>query len=81
MEFQKNKMKMMELGQDNEEEVDELRKYVDKLKTRVENLEAIAAGEPEAFKKGAGKGVEEIEKDWPDLSEDNKEDDSKIRII
>ncbi|MFH5832276.1 hypothetical protein ACG2F4_01355 [Halalkalibaculum sp. DA3122] len=61
LDYQKNKMKMMNQGRQNEQEVDELRKLVDSLKKRVENLEAIAAGEPEEFSRGAGLGMSEIE--------------------
>lgn len=63
IEYQKNKMAMMNRSRQNEEEVDDLRKLVNSLKGRIENLEAIAAGEPDDFTTGAGKGMEEIEID------------------
>lgn len=63
IEYQKNKMTMMNRSRQNEEEVDDLRKLVNSLKGRIENLEAIAAGEPDDFTTGAGKGMEEIEID------------------
>lgn len=63
IEYQKNKMAMMNRSRQNEEEVDDLRKLVNSLKSRIENLEAIAAGEPDNFTTGAGKGMEEIEID------------------
>jgi len=78
MEYQKNKMKMAKMGHQNEEEVEELRKYVNKLKKRIENLEAIAAGDPEEFKKGSGLGMKEIEIDEPEPKEQNEADVSKI---
>lgn len=79
IEYQKNKMKMMEQGRRNEEEVDDVRKLVNSLKTRIENLEAIAAGEPEEFKTGAGKGMEEIEIDEePSITQENREQVSNI---
>ena len=78
IEYQKNKMKMMELGHRNEEEVDELRKYVDTLKKRIENLEAIAAGEPNEFKTGTGKGLTEIEVDESNHKEENRQEVSKL---
>ncbi len=78
IEYQKNKMKMMEQGQQNEQEVDDLHKLVNMLKGRIENLEAIAAGEPDEFKTGAGKGIEEIEIDEPEASNENKKEVSKI---
>lgn len=78
-EYQKNKMKMMEQNRQNEEEVGDVRKLVNSLKTRIENLEAIAAGEPEDFKTGAGKGMEEIEIDEePSITQENREQVSNI---
>ncbi|HEX6982057.1 MAG TPA: hypothetical protein VF181_04795 [Balneolaceae bacterium] len=78
MEYQKNKMKMMERNRHNEQEVDEVRKLVNSLKTRIENLEAIAAGEPDEFKTGAGRGMEEIEIDEEPIVEENREQVSNI---
>lgn len=78
IEYQKNKIKMAKLGHRNEEEVEELRKYTDTLKTRIENLEAIAAGEPKAFKTGTGVGLKEIEIDEPNVKEENRREVSKI---
>ncbi|MDX1637445.1 MAG: hypothetical protein R3281_05725 [Balneolaceae bacterium] len=63
LDYQKNKMKMMNKGRQNEQEVEEIRKLVESLKKRIENLEAIAAGEPEEFNTGAGRGMSEIEID------------------
>lgn len=63
MEYQRNKISMMNRSRQNEEEVGDLRKLVNSLKTRIENLEAIAAGDPDDFSVGAGKGMEEIEID------------------
>lgn len=73
IDYQKNKIKMLNLSEQNEEEVEDLRKLVSSLKTRIENLEAIAAGEPEEFKTGAGAGMKEIEIDEMDYKEENKE--------
>lgn len=78
IEYQKNKMKMMDRSRQNEQEVDDIRKLVNSLKTRIENLEAIAAGDPEEFSTGAGKGMEEIEVDERDLKEENKQEVSDI---
>lgn len=61
IEYQKNKMAMMGKSRQNEEEVEDLRKLVNSLKGRIENLEAIAAGNPDEFSTGAGRGMEEIE--------------------
>lgn len=78
IEYQKNKMQMMNLSQQNEEEVEDVRKLVNSLKTRIENLEAIAAGEPDEFKTGAGTGMSEIEIDETDIKEENQQKVSDI---
>lgn len=78
IEYQKNKMKMMAKSRQNEQEVDDVRKLVESLKKRIENLEAIAAGEPDDFSTGAGKGMEEIEIDDTSIAEENKQEVSDI---
>lgn len=78
IEYQKNKIKMMNMSERNEEEVEDVRKLVNALKTRIENLEAIAAGAPEEFKTGAGAGMSEIEIDDASLKEENREAVSNI---
>lgn len=78
LEYQKTKAKMMAKGDQNKEEVDELRKLVSSLKTRIENLEAIAAGEPDEFSTGAGKGMEEIEIDEQSIKKENEQEVSEI---
>jgi len=79
VEYQKNKMKMMGKSQQNSEEVDELRMLVTSLKGRIENLEAIAAGEPDEFTTGSGKGMSEIEiEDEPSVKEKNQQQVSDI---
>lgn len=80
LDYQKNKMKMMTKGRQNEQEVDEVRKLVESLKKRIENLEAIAAGEPEDFKMGAGAGMSEIEitDDMDDIKNENKSKVSEL---
>ncbi len=78
IEYQKNKMKLMNRSRQNEEDVDDVRKLVNSLKTRIENLEAIAAGEPEDFKTGAGAGLKEIEIEETDHKEENKQKVSNL---
>lgn len=78
IEYQKNKMAMMNRSQQNEEEVEDLRKLVNSLKSRIENLEAIAAGEPDEFSTGAGRGMEEIEVDESSTAEENKQEVSNL---
>ena len=79
IEYQKNKMAMMNRSRQNEEEVEDLRKLVNSLKGRIENLEAIAAGDPDEFSTGAGKGMEEIEiEDEASIKEENQQEVSDI---
>ena len=79
IEYQKNKMSMKNRSQQNEEEVEDLRKLVNSLKGRIENLEAIAAGEPDDFSTGAGKGLEEIEvEDESSIKDENQKEVSEI---
>lgn len=78
IEYQKNKMKMMNRSRQNEQEMDDLRKLVNSLKGRIENLEAIAAGEPDEFTTGAGKGMEEIEIEDESIKKENQQDVSDI---
>lgn len=79
IEYQKNKMKMMSRSRQNEEEVEDLRKLVNSLKGRIENLEAIAAGNPDEFSTGAGKGMEEIEiDDDSSVTDQNRQEVSDI---
>lgn len=73
MEYQRNKMTMMDKSRQNEQEVDDVRKLVNSLKTRIENLEAIAAGDPDDFKMGAGIGMKEIEIDESDQKSENSQ--------
>ncbi|MDZ7680954.1 MAG: hypothetical protein U5J63_04375 [Fodinibius sp.] len=78
IEYQKNKMSMMNRSRQNEEEVEDLRKLVNSLKGRIENLEAIAAGEPDEFSTGAGKGMEEIEIDDSTIKQENQQEVSNM---
>lgn len=79
IEYQKNKMAMMNRSRQNEQEVDDLRKLVNSLKGRIENLEAIAAGEPDDFSTGVGKGLEEIEiDDEASMKEENQREVSDM---
>lgn len=49
IDYQKNKLKWQTRYNNTDEEVDDLKELVSKLKQRIENLEAIAAGSPETF--------------------------------
>lgn len=79
IEYQKNKMAMMNRSRQNEEEVEDLRKLINSLKGRIENLEAIAAGDPDGFSTGSGKGMQEIEIDeQTSIKEENQQEVSDI---
>lgn len=79
LEFQKNKMKMMNRSRQNEEGVEDLRKLVTSLKSRIENLEAIAAGDPNELSTGTGKGMKEIEiEEESSIHAENRDEVSNI---
>lgn len=61
IDYQKNKLKWQTNYNRTDEEVEEIRKHVSKLKQRIENLEAIAAGSPETFSDYKSKSYEKIE--------------------
>ncbi|TYP93855.1 hypothetical protein LX73_1568 [Fodinibius salinus] len=79
IEYQRNKLEIKNKSRQNEEEVEDLRKLINSLKKRIENLEAIAAGEPDDFKTGAGTGMSEIEiEEEPSVKEQNQQKVSDI---
>jgi len=49
IEYQENKLKMMQKSNQNREDVEELQNQIEKLQKRIENLEAIAAETPDEF--------------------------------
>lgn len=79
IEYQKNKMAMMNRSRENEEEVGDLRKLVSALKERIENLEAIAASDPDNFTAGYQEGPDAtaIEEE-PSIKEQNRQDVSDL---
>lgn len=52
IDYQKNKLKWQSQTSSNEKELDELQITLKKMVKRIENLEAIAAGDPESFESG-----------------------------
>lgn len=52
IDYQKNKLEWQSKNSKQDEEVDDLRKLVQQLKKRIENLEAIAAQSPDEFQTG-----------------------------
>lgn len=74
VEYQKNKMKMMQQSQRNQNDVEDLQLQLDAMRKRIENLEAIAATEPEEFN-GTVKGDNseiELENDLDKTAAENK---------
>lgn len=49
IDYQKNKLKWQNQTNSNEAELEDLRVLTKQLKSRIENLEAIAAGDPDEF--------------------------------
>lgn len=63
IDYQKNKLEWQSKNSKQDEEVDDLRKLVQQMKKRIENLEAIAAQNPEDFKMNDANPREFIEID------------------
>lgn len=61
IDYQKNKLKWQSTNTKQNEEVDDLRKLVQQMKKRIENLEAIAAQNPTDFKMNDSKPRDFIE--------------------
>jgi len=49
IDYQKNKLKWQNQTNSNEAELEDLKVLTGQLKSRIENLEAIAAGDPDEF--------------------------------
>lgn len=77
-EHQKNKMKMMKLRTESNQEAEELRKIIYNLKGRVENLEAIASQSPEEIKNPVSYGEIEIKDEYDIQAEENRKTVSKM---
>lgn len=66
IDYQKNKLKWQDKSSKTAEDVDEIRTLVHQMKKRIENLEAIAASDPEEFKSKASDPLGRIEMDRDD---------------
>jgi uncharacterized protein HemX len=71
LEYNKNQKKHAGKNRQHEKEIDELRKLVLQMKRRVENLEAIAAEEPQNFNE-ASQSFHKIEVDDEDEADENR---------
>ena len=54
IDYQKNKLKWQNQTDSNQAELEDLRVLAGQLKTRIENLEAIAAEDPDSFSSRSG---------------------------
>ncbi len=61
IDYQKSKLEWQSKNSKQDEQVDDLRKLVQQMKKRIENLEAIAAQNPDDFKMGDANPREFIE--------------------
>jgi hypothetical protein len=75
IDYQKNKLKWQATNNRVDEEVEELRKLTHQMKKRIENLEAIAAGDPSDFS-GRNEAHERIEID--DMDSIRKENEKNV---
>ncbi len=76
IDYQKNKLKWQSTNTKQNEEVDDLRKLVQQMKKRIENLEAIAAQNPDDFRTNDSKPRDFIEID--DEESVKKENQQKV---
>lgn len=63
VDYQKNKLKWQDKSSKTAEDLDEIRTLVHQMKKRIENLEAIAASDPEEFKSKTSDPLDRIEID------------------
>lgn len=72
IDYQKNKLKWQNQTSSNESELEEIRLITQQLKKRIENLEAIAASEPDQFSNRNMDPLERIEMDGEVEKTENK---------
>lgn len=76
IDYQKNKLEWQSKNSKQDKEVDDLRKLVQQMKKRIENLEAIAAQSPDEFRTGESNPRNFIEID--DEESIKKENQKKV---
>ena len=72
IDYQKNKLKWQNQTSSNESELEEIRLITQQLKKRIENLEAIAANEPDHLSNENIDPLERIEMDGEVEKTENK---------
>ena len=63
IDYQKNKLKWQDKSSKTTEDLDEIRTLLHQMKKRIENLEAIAASDPEGFKSESSDPLDRIKID------------------
>lgn len=79
IDYQKNKLKWQNQTNSNEADLEDLRVLTKQLKSRIENLEAIAAGDPDDFSSPVGDSFGTIEVD--DRETQKEKNKSKVENI
>ena len=79
IDYQKNKLKWQNQTNSNEAELEDLKILTNQLKSRVENLEAIAAGDPDEFSSFNEDSLGHIEVD--DRESQKEKNKSKVENI
>lgn len=79
IDYQKNKLKWQNQTNSNEAELEDLRVLANQLKSRIENLEAIAAGDPDEFSSFDSVSLGKIEVD--DRQTQKEKNKSKVENI
>jgi len=76
VDYQKNKLKWQDKSSKTAEDLDEIRTLVHQMKKRIENLEAIAASDPDEFKSKSSDPLGRIEMDRDEQIK--KENEQKV---
>jgi len=79
IDYQKNKLKWQNQTNSNEAELEDLKEITEQLKTRIENLEAIAAEEPDEFASRDQSSYSSIEVD--DRETQREKNQAKVQNI
>jgi len=79
IDYQKNKLKWQNQTNSNEAELEDMKLQVEQMKTRIEKLEAIAAGDPGEF---SGSGIDSLDQIEIDDRQTQKEKNkTKVETI
>ncbi|NBC27359.1 MAG: hypothetical protein GVY08_10885 [Bacteroidetes bacterium] len=79
IDYQKNKLKWQNQTNSNEAELEDMKLQVEQMKTRIENLEAIAAGDPGEFSAAGADPLDQIEID--DRQTQKEKNKTKVETI